>query len=676
MRNAPLPAERPRGFRRRLPAEFEWGLGSATIAGISDAVGGATFLLDTPLTPRMAIQSALFTGAVSLLAYTVVRLLLGAALRRREIPSSPLSGAAAGFVVGTSSLAAFLANSGKPWDEILGGGATSFMVVAAGVLAGLAAAGLVWSAERVGTSEGILAASLRAAPLVITAAALAACALRGEGLRMHGRAPLVLGALGATVTAIALLVPLVRRTSCRPLPYLVPAALVLAVAAIGAAPAARVEADEKLVLLVTIDTMRADALSLADGGPTPNLAAFARDAAFFPNASSAAPWTLPAMASLHTGMPADLHRYKQWDSSGQELAPPTLARALAAAGYRTAAIVDHPRIRPENFPLDGFEEAHFSQPARSFFEQVGRRLFAAARRSRLSTYPAAEEVTDAGVDWLRSHRGGRSFLWVHYFQLHAPYHPPTRFFADPIRPVAEETGNTRWVGTHADFEQSRELYSADVRYVDEQVGRLLTFLRSENRLDRALVVIAADHGEEFLDHHGLGHGQSLYDELIHVPLVIRFPGGLPRGRFETPVSTASIPATVLETSGAAAPPGPPAAASILPLARGTPSGTDVAVTSTGVLYGPEQIAVRLGSRKYVVDLATGTESLFDLRDDPKEVDPLRHPPEPFLSKARSEVARLDAVCLDYRRRHGKADNVDPSIEAIRRLQTIGYIGGH
>ena len=242
--------------------------------------------------------------------------------------------------------------------------------------------------------------------------------------------------------------------------------------------------------------------------------------------------------------------------------------------------------------------------------------------------------------------------------------------------MAEETGNTRWVGTHADFEQSRELYSADVRYVDEQVGRLLTFLRSENRLDRALVVIAADHGEEFLDHHGLGHGQSLYDELIHVPLVIRFPGGLPRGRFETPVSTASIPATVLETSGAAAPPGPPAAASILPLARGTPSGTDVAVTSTGVLYGPEQIAVRLGSRKYVVDLATGTESLFDLRDDPKEVDPLRHPPEPFLSKARSEVARLDAVCLDYRRRHGKADNVDPSIEAIRRLQTIGYIGGH
>lgn len=282
------------------------------------------------------------------------------------------------------------------------------------------------------------------------------------------------------------------------------------------------------VLLVVIDTLRADRLgTYGYSKPTsPHIDRFARRAVVFQQALSPAPFTMPAMASLMTGLYPDRTGVIN-HSPRDRLAPTvaTLAERARAAGYQTAAVVSNPWLANRAM---GF--------ARGFSTYVNR---FGTRRQR----PSAAQVTAAASRILTRRNGRPLFLWVHYIDTHMAYRPPARF----ARLLAGGTRTTRIIeefskgGTARqrvyfdppfgpeEIAKTRALYDAAVRYVDREVGRLLRAWRHRPQRRQSIVVVTADHGES-LGEHGLyfAHDFTLYEELLRVPLLVRAPGVRPR----------------------------------------------------------------------------------------------------------------------------------------------------
>ena len=253
------------------------------------------------------------------------------------------------------------------------------------------------------------------------------------------------------------------------------------------APAApdRTREPARSVLLITIDTLRADRVGAYGrvNARTPVLDALARDGMRADRAWTTAPITLPAHASLLTGHYPPGHGARH-NGIAMRQAVPTLATTLKAAGFATAAFVSA-------FPLDqrfglarGFDVYDDEMPR----DGGGRPL---------NERPGADTVTRAAA-WLESHRGGRFFLWVHLFEPHAPYGTP---------------------GSGADVQQR---YAEEIATADREAGRLVAALKEAAA--STLVVATADHGEAFGEHDEIGHSVFVYDTTLRVPLVMRGPG--------------------------------------------------------------------------------------------------------------------------------------------------------
>lgn len=263
------------------------------------------------------------------------------------------------------------------------------------------------------------------------------------------------------------------------------------------------------VVLVTIDTLRADHVGCYGGGPgaTPALDALAAEGLRFSNAISPVPLTRPAHASLLTGLYPPEHGVR--DNLPGKLDPSiaTLASRLKAAGYQTAAFVG-------SFLLgrgSGFEGG-FDVMGDGFAHGLGDRIGARAERR-------AEEVADEAVRFLASARAP-FFVWVHFYDPHAPYDPPEPF--------------------------AGKGYAGEIAYTDSQVGRLVGALRARGLLDSTLFVATADHGEGLGDHGEDDHGVLVYEATLRVPLIVRGPG-IARDRVEgEPVSLVDVAPFLLD----------------------------------------------------------------------------------------------------------------------------------
>ena len=269
------------------------------------------------------------------------------------------------------------------------------------------------------------------------------------------------------------------------------------------------------LLLVTLDTTRADALGSYGGAvvDTPALDALAARGTRYARALSPAPLTLPAHASLLTGLAPPEHGLRDNGTHALPAEPPTLASVLAARGWATAAFVAS-RVLDRRFGL-----------ARGF-GVYGDRM--AAERVGQYGYPErdAEAVTGEAIGWLEDRRPGeRAFLWVHYYDPHAPYEPPVPY---------------RRGGPRGD-------YAGEVAFVDRQVGRLLAAL--PERPGGWVVAVVGDHGEAFGEHGEEGHGVFLYRTTLEVPLLLAGPG-VPAGEVvrET-VGTRRMATTLLALLG-------------------------------------------------------------------------------------------------------------------------------
>jgi choline-sulfatase len=289
----------------------------------------------------------------------------------------------------------------------------------------------------------------------------------------------------------------------------------------GAAPPRPRDAN---ILLVTLDTVRADHLSCYNpqSVPTPNIDAVAARGARFLQAVAQVPLTTPSHASILTGTYPQVHKVRDMGGFILDKSIPTLASLAHEAGFETAAFVGS-AVLNHNYGLNrGFE---------TYNDDMGTRRDDGLLPGVLAEI-RGDAVTGRALEWLQQHHdsSGRSisrknfFLWVHYYDPHFPYSPPIPFKS----------------------KYQKDPYSGEIAYTDAQVGRLLVWLKDHALDGKTLVVLMADHGESLGEHGESTHGIFLYDSTIHIPLIIAGPG-IPKGQvLEPQVRSIDIMPTVAD----------------------------------------------------------------------------------------------------------------------------------
>lgn len=304
------------------------------------------------------------------------------------------------------------------------------------------------------------------------------------------------------------------------------------------------------VFVYLVDTVRADAVgSTWQGLPAaPSLAAFRRESVTFARARTASSWTLPSVVSILSGVYPFRHGIMKGDTRFTDSRVPSLAEILATAGYQTVGI-SQSWVASASFGVDrGFSRFVLSE-----------QLNGTALRS--------QDLRKAFRLWYLGESAGERpiFAYLHGVDPHMPYTPPpgryreaaTRFAGSlPEEAYLPKSLETRALASQAgEVRHLQALYQGEVLYADEQFGRFLDLLRLLNLYDDALVVFVADHGEEFAEHGSFGHGRTLFEEQLLVPLVVKFPRSKWAGRVvDADVSTVDLVPTILEAAGVSAAP--------------------------------------------------------------------------------------------------------------------------
>ena len=279
------------------------------------------------------------------------------------------------------------------------------------------------------------------------------------------------------------------------------------------------------IILITLDTTRADRMGFlgSQRGLTPNLDVLAKQSVVFTRAYAQVPLTTPSHAALLTGTyPQFSHLEDLGAPLGKDL--PYLPDLLHKHGYHTAAFLGAYILDPAA-AAPGFERGFDVYDANFHQRKRGEDRYKSVERR-------AEDVANRALGWLSRHQQRPFFIWLHFYDAHDPYDPP-----EPFK-------------TH----YASALYDGEIAYTDSIVGSFVEVLRKHGLYQDAVIAIAADHGEAFGEHGEERHGMFLYDETIHVPLLLRLPAGRLGGRrVEERVALAEVAPTLLEAAGIRAP---------------------------------------------------------------------------------------------------------------------------
>ena len=331
------------------------------------------------------------------------------------------------------------------------------------------------------------------------------------------------------------------------------------------------------VLWISIDTLRADRLSCYgnEHATSPAIDRLADQGVLFESAFSTTSWTLPSHLSMFTGLPVSVHgvchHEYAYESPARGVQLPEL---LAEAGWRTGGFYTHSYLGLPFVFGPGFETyertGEVYQKSRTLRAQWEAAVAAGNKREARRLVrehaaifdrgaPEAQPTVDRAVEWLGESGDQPFFLFVHVFDVHSPYRPPspfdTRFDPDyegQLTKVDVDAPNSPvFPGMDPEeFEHVLALYDGEIAWVDTQVERLLNSLDQLGLADDTLVVLTSDHGEEFLEHGSTGHRKTLYFESLHVPVVLRMPGRFEGGvRVPHAVSITDLAPTVLAACG-------------------------------------------------------------------------------------------------------------------------------
>lgn len=382
------------------------------------------------------------------------------------------------------------------------------------------------------------------------------------------------------------------------------------------------------IVFLLVDTLRADYVGAYgfQGEVSPNLDRLAGESILFDNAFSQAPWTKPSIASLFTSLHPEQHgvvahrgRFgrREGEDRRANVLPRraiTLAELLRGAGYETAAFVANPWIQRGLGFAQGFETFDAKDSGNDVPATI---LFEKARA------------------WLAGRDPARPFfLYIHLMDVHGPYASPRADYdallgspglGEPRTLTEKEAAGRRGYalagrGFHGDpmtLDAWRTSYAAGVRNFDRHLGRFLDELAQDGILDEVVLVVTSDHGEELADHGAWDHGGALYDEQIHVPLLIRPPGGVSGGRrVERVVSLVDLMPTLGGIAGAKLP-RKIAGRDLGPVLRGRRLDGPEAAYASGVKWRPGVRAVRTRDRKLIRG-GDGPTVAFEVDVDPKE----------------------------------------------------------
>ena len=322
------------------------------------------------------------------------------------------------------------------------------------------------------------------------------------------------------------------------------------------------------ILVIVLDAVRAEDLSIYGyaRSTTPNLDRLGERSVVFDRAISAAPWTLTSHGSIFTGhYPHELSA--DWDVP-LDSSYPTLAERLRDRGYLTGAFFGNDYFGVPEYGLGrGF--AHHESRKLNFSGVMRTSRFVSYLVDRFNVLTHsyirlgrrnAAEINQLVLKWLPERESRPFFVFVNYFDAHDPYLPPAPFalkFSVTEPPTREIRSGERH--TEVETRGMRDAYDGAIAYEDAQLGVLLGELQRRGHLANTVVLVTADHGEEFGEHGWLGHGNGLHLPALHVPLLISFPGQVPGGvRVAEPVTLRDLPATVIDllrSAGAAAMPG-------------------------------------------------------------------------------------------------------------------------
>ena len=450
------------------------------------------------------------------------------------------------------------------------------------------------------------------------------------------------------------------------------------------------------VILISLDTLRADRLGVYGNrrNLAPNLDGLARQGALFTQAWSPFPNTLAAHASLFTGLTPQQHGLLPGVDSRMPRDTRTLARAFAEQGYHTVAFTENAFVSSVYGFDVGFDRYHNGPVV-----------------SEDDLFPGASAVTfGKAAGWLKNRPPGPFFLFVHTYDVHAPYSRPSGDLGDllmyrlspnyqgefkqiyhPWSEIAHNAGQIPLLPR--DLVRIESLYDAETWILDRQLGEFLRTLDVLDLVDSTLLVVISDHGEEFNEHGYMGHGETLHTQALHVPLLLRLPGRVPAGlRVSAPVNLLDAGPTMASLAGIPPPFSNVPALDLGPLLESpkldlgqpvfselnrsmgacklsSPADFDI-WKMAGMDCSYDGVALRDTRYTYIESAVTDAGQLFDRELDPGEFHDIA------ASKPGLVAAYHDKVSA-YRRRNDeyKTETVPTKMDPVthEKLRALGYI---
>ena len=445
------------------------------------------------------------------------------------------------------------------------------------------------------------------------------------------------------------------------------------------------------MLLISVDMLRADHLGSYGYGreTSPHLDRLAKEGVLFEDCISSAPWTLPTHAALFTGLPDSVHGCTDSDRA---LAPgfTTLAERFKQGGYATTGFFSGPYLHPAFGLGQGFDSyvnctsyarAIDGQPAEDW--AMDTEVMHSSHRDVTSP-----TVTEEVLGWLAGRGDGGNgqaepfFMFVHLWDVHFDFLPPAPYdelFAGEYGGSVSGEDFFFDPAIHADMpaadrEHLLDLYDGEIRWTDHHIGLILAALEERGLLENTVVALTADHGTEFFEHGGKAHRMTLFEEVLRVPLVLRYPAAIPAGtRVRSLARTVDIAPTLLELADLA-PLAPAGGRSLLPAMQG---GGDPGVAAVSELFsvGRAMRSVRTERWKFIDDMGRGTFAWYDLAADPRELHPSQDLTQGLGQEARDgyleAMAELERL---YAARPAAPAQAQVPAAVDAHLRALGYVG--